>query len=120
MNAAFAVHKYENGDGVVRLAVSGEIDNDLSDALSTIIINSAEQDGTADLVIDLQRVSFLSAAGISALLSGRAAALARGRGFSVVNARGIVRHALLAVGLERVLNLTTTTAPAARRSPALR
>ena len=119
MNAAFAVHKHEAGDGVVRLAVSGEIDNDLSEALGTIIVNSAEQYGTDDLVIDLLRVSFLSAAGISALLNGRAAAVAHGRAYRVINARGIVRQALLAVGLESTLGLDTP-APAAPTSPALR
>ena len=111
MNAAFAVHKHEDGDGTVRLAVSGEIDNDLSFALTTIIINSAEQHGTAELVIDLRRVSFLSAAGIHALLRGRAAALEHGRGYRVVEARGIVRQALLAVGLEDVLGLAAAPVP---------
>jgi hypothetical protein len=64
MNSTFAVTKHDDGDGVARLAVRGEIDRDVSEALATMIANAAGRPGMTGLVIDLDDVPFLAAAGI--------------------------------------------------------
>ena len=98
MTGQFAVRKSDDGDGLVVLAVRGEIDHDVSEALATILSNAVAQDGVRHLVIDLERVSFLAAAGVRCLLDGRAAALGRGCSFRVVSAHGMVEQVLRAAG----------------------
>ncbi|AEV83556.1 Anti-sigma F factor antagonist [Actinoplanes sp. SE50] len=114
MTATFAVSKHDEGGGVIRLAVRGEIDHDVSDALAAIVANAAAQPGVSSLVVDLERVPFLAAAGIRALVEGRAAALQQHCGYQVVNARGVVHGVLATTGL---LGLFDTRV---RRSPAHR
>jgi anti-anti-sigma factor len=114
MTNSFAVTKHDEGAGITRLAVRGEIDDDVSDALAEIVGNAAAQPGVAALVIDLQRVPFLAAAGIRALLEGRAAALHHGRSYQVVNARGMVHGVLAAAGLLSLFHITARPAPVPR------
>jgi anti-anti-sigma factor len=105
MTGPFTVCKHDGGDGGVRIMVSGEIDHDVSEALSLILINAAEQASARHVVVDLATVPFLDAAGVRSLLTGRQVALRRGRAFSVVNARGAVRATLLAAGVAGILSL---------------
>jgi anti-anti-sigma factor len=114
MNGSFAVSKHDEGAGIVRLAVRGEIDDEVSDALAEIIANAAAQPGVTVLVIDLERVPFLAAAGIRALLEGRAAALQHARSYQVVNARGVVHGVLATTGLLSLFHTTVRRAPAHR------
>ncbi|MEU4421052.1 STAS domain-containing protein [Actinoplanes sp. NPDC024001] len=99
MKGPFTVHKYDEGDGAVRIAVHGEIDNDSDEALSLIIVNAAVQSGITALIIDLDGVTFLAAAGIRSLLDGHLAALRHHCSYHVVNARGSVADALTAAGV---------------------
>jgi anti-anti-sigma factor len=117
MNGPFTVRKHDEGDGIVRLAVHGDVDNDNSDALSLIIRNAADQFGIQVLVVDLNRVPHLAAAGIRSLLEGRQAAMLRGCAYHVVNARDIVADTLAAAGVSGVLS---SPAPVMRPHPATR
>jgi anti-anti-sigma factor len=107
MTGPFTVCKHDDGDGGVRIMVSGEIDHDVSEALSLILINAAEQTGVRHVVVDLVAVPFLGAAWVRCLLTGRQVALRRGRVFTVANARGIVRDTLRAAGVAGILALET-------------
>ena len=99
MTGPFTVRKHDDGSGVVRIAVQGEIDSDNSTALTLIIVNAAEQPGAEVLVIDLAGVPFLASAGVRSLLEGRAAAGQRGCAYQVINAHGIVAEALRVSGV---------------------
>lgn len=99
MTGPFMVRKHDEGGGVVRLAVHGEVDSDTSAALSLIIVNAAEQPGAEVLLIDLGGVTFLAAAGVRSLLEGGAAALRGECSYHVVNAQGVVAQTLTAVGV---------------------
>ena len=99
MNGAFGTRKLDEGGGVVRLLVNGEIDEDVGAALAMIIRNAAEQGGLNTLVVDLERCSFLAAAGVRSLLDGRRAAWEQGCAYRVVNANGIVAQVLAAAGV---------------------
>ncbi|MEU4695295.1 STAS domain-containing protein [Actinoplanes sp. NPDC023714] len=119
MNGPFMVRKHDEGEGIVRLAVHGDVDNDSSDALSVIIKNAADQAGIHALVVDLDRVPYLAAAGIRSLLEGRQSALVRGCSYYVINARDIVADALVAAGVAAVLSspaMELRPHPATRRS----
>ncbi|WP_250034192.1 STAS domain-containing protein [Paractinoplanes maris] len=99
MAGPFEARKYDEGSGVVRIAVRGEIDHDVGAALAVIIRNAADQDGLCALVVDLERVSFIAAAGVRSLLDGRQATLVRGCSYLVVNAAGIVQEVLAVAGV---------------------
>lgn len=95
MVTPFAVSKHDDGAGTSRLEITGALDQDTSDGLVTLIQNAARQDGVTDLVVDLQHVTFLAAAGVRALLSGRDVAMDHRCAYRVINARDTV-HAVLA------------------------
>jgi anti-anti-sigma factor len=119
MTNSFAVTKHDDGDGVARLAVRGEIDRDVSEAVAAILVNAARQDGISALVIDLRDVPFLAAAGVRALVEGRAAALRRRLPCQVINAGGVVRDVLLAAGLTELLDVTALPHHASHRAQPL-
>lgn len=102
----FSVTKRDDGDGVHRLIVGGDLDEDTSDGLADLIANAAAQDEVSELVVDLRRVGFLAAAGVRALLQGRDASLQAGREYRVVNATGIVHQVLRLSGVLRMLAVT--------------
>ena len=100
MTSRFTVRKHTEGLGGVRIAVTGEIDEDASAALRLIIVNAITQNGVGAVTVDLRRVPFLAAAGVRSLLNGRQAALEQGCTYRIVNAHGIVLDVLEAVGLD--------------------
>lgn len=110
----FSVTKHPDGEGVVRLAVVGQIDEDVSEALATIIANAAGQHGVRQVVVDLHGVSFLAAAGIRALLVGRLEAQGHGCSYRVVNAAAGVERVLRATGVAAILELAPWHATYAR------
>ena len=114
MTIPFAVRKHETG-GVVRLAVIGEIDHDVSEALATIVVNAVGQGGVQELVMDLRRVSFLAAAGLRALVEGHTAAGDRGCAYRIEHSGGIVERVLRVGGLIDLL--AAAPAPDPARSP---
>src|SRR3954452_16058138 len=89
---------------VVRLAPVGEIDQDVVETLVGIISDAAEQSGVTHVIVDLRGVTFLAAAGIRALLEGRAEALRRECTYRVINAGGLVQWVLDATGTAEVLD----------------
>jgi anti-anti-sigma factor len=105
MTSEFGVGKHDEGDGVARLVLHGEIDADVSEAVTTIITNAARQDGVTALVIDLDDVPLLAAAGLRALIEGHATAVQHGLPYRVVNARGIALGVIEAAGLLDLLKV---------------
>ena len=99
------IHTHPVNDGVVRLAVTGEIDlasaNDLYEAITTAAASAVE------VVVDLADVVFCDSTGIGALIRARTTAAAEGVGVTVINPRGIVHRALDVTGV-----LHTLTNPA--------
>jgi anti-sigma B factor antagonist len=102
-------------DGVVCLAVAGEVDLDSAGVLRVAIDEALAGDADTALVVDLDQVTFLDSTGISVLVAGRHAAAERGRALQVVNPRGMVRRVLEVTG---VLPSLTAGDTAGRRSGA--
>lgn len=108
MTGSFSVVKSEDGEGTIRLSISGDVDNDVAPALTDIIANAADQPGTGPIVVDLDRVSALTAAGIRALLEGRAAAERCDRPYRIVNVHDeTAGHALRVSGLADIAEPVT-------------
>ena len=99
MSRSFGAWKQDEGTGVVRIEVHGEIDEDVGAALTVIICNAAEHGAPHTLIVDLAYCSFLAAAGVRSLLEGRQAAWDRACSYRVVNAYGIVAQVLNAAGV---------------------
>ncbi|SNY54875.1 STAS domain-containing protein [Paractinoplanes atraurantiacus] len=104
MNGPFTMSKHDSGDGIVRIVLGGEVDADVSNALTMMLLNAVEQGGVSVLLIDLERLGLITAAGIRSLLEGRQAALSRGLAYGVVNADGLVRATLIAGGASGLLS----------------
>ena len=94
------------GEGVVRIAVAGELDlrsaPGLGRTLETALV------GASFVVLDLDGLGFVDVAGGAPL---RAAGRVAGRRLIVVNARPHVRKALAAMGLHRWLKLVPSPEP---------
>ncbi|RZU50718.1 anti-anti-sigma factor [Krasilnikovia cinnamomea] len=114
MTSPFGVRKHDDGDGVARLVVRGEIDSDVSAALTDAIAGTVGQPGVTTLVIDLRQVSLLAAAGVRSLLEGHVAASRHGCAYQVVNTHGIVERVLRVAGVMELLGVTSAPARAHR------
>ncbi|MEU4621864.1 STAS domain-containing protein [Actinoplanes sp. NPDC023801] len=103
----FSVTKRDDGAGVQRLIIAGELDEDTGDGCAELIANAAGRHDVSEVVVDLRRVTFVAAAGVRALLRGRDASLRMGREFRVVNATGIVYQVLRISGVHKALAVTS-------------
>ena len=114
---AFAVTKQGDGPGVVRLLVSGEIDHDVSDMLAAIIVNAMEHEHVREIVIDLDQVTCLAAAGVRSLLTAQVRAARRGAVIRLANAHGPVATVLTALGCARTFAVADVSVPAGSPTP---
>jgi anti-sigma B factor antagonist len=96
-------------DGVVRLSVTGDIDLSTSESLTERIVEAINTDGTNEVVIDLESVTFLDSTGIAALMKGRRLADEHTVGYHVINPRDLVRQVLEITGVLKHLTDTTTS-----------
>lgn len=78
------------------LKVVGEVDMATGDELVAAIHDILSGDQVSELIVDLERVGFLDATGITALIIGYRLAAERGARFRVVNPNVLV-HRILAV-----------------------
>ncbi|MGH3712709.1 MAG: STAS domain-containing protein [Micromonosporaceae bacterium] len=99
-----------SGDGVLRIAVSGELDLAAHDELFQAIASS-HSDGVTELVIDLDQVTFIDSGAVGVLVAGRNAAHRVGHGYRVVNPSPMVRRVLETNGILQLLNTTSSPPP---------
>jgi anti-sigma B factor antagonist len=108
-----SIDKHVNG-GVVRLAVAGEVDLASCDHLRIAIKDCLADARTAELIVDLDRVTFLDSSGIRTLIQGRDLATGNGITYLVTNPNDIVHRVLEITGVLDLISLVRT----ANRSPA--
>ena len=89
----------ERSDGLLTVAVAGDIDVATAPALEAAIVEALDATVGAGLCVDLSRVNFLDSSGIAALLRGRRAADGRGVAYRVTGAYGIARQVLELTGV---------------------
>jgi anti-anti-sigma factor len=94
-----SLERHVVNDGVIRLAVAGEIDLATCQPLSAAIREAIVSDRVAELIVDLDKVAFLDSSGVRTLVEGMRLAHVEGVTLSVMNARGIVREVLDITGV---------------------
>jgi anti-anti-sigma factor len=97
-------------EGVVVLAVSGEIDLATIPAFEAAIADALTQRPTA-LIVDLSGVDFLASAGLQALVAARES-LTGAAEFAVVADRPATSRPIQLTGLDQILSLHPTLADA--------
>jgi anti-anti-sigma factor len=88
--------------GVLRVRLAGDFDMSVAAELSDALVHAARAPGVRRVLVDLRHTEFLDSHGIAGLLAGFEAANRAGRGFGVINARGMVRQVLEITGLAEV------------------
>ncbi len=95
----FSLDEYPVDDGVLRLAVAGEVDLANSEVLADAIRTAIKTWSVAELVVDLDQVTFLDSTGISVLMGGYNLAADYGVAYFVVNPPDLVRRTLDITGV---------------------
>jgi anti-sigma B factor antagonist len=90
----FSTSQQTADHGALRLAINGEVDLATASLLTNAITTAITTGHTTELVIDLDHVIFLDAAGISSLVRGRNLAAELGIAYVVTNPRDMVRKVL--------------------------
>ena len=101
------INQHSIADGVICLAVDGDIDMASGGELRDAIRESFAAAGVRRVIIDLERVPFLDSTGVRTLLDGHLIAIEQGIAFLVTNPQEIVRRVLTISG---VLELLTDAA----------
>ena len=99
MPTPFSLTETPADDGVVRLAGTGELDMSAAPLLEGLVAGVVRRTHAKHLLIDLGEVTFLDAAGLSALSACRRDAHAYGTEVRISAARGIVRRVLDITGM---------------------
>jgi anti-anti-sigma factor len=102
----FGCRRHDIGAGVVRLALTGELDAAGAVALDQVL-RSALADG-AVAVIDLDELTSIDATAAGVLRAGASQARGQGRRMVAVNARPAVERKLQRLGIARELKLVET------------
>lgn len=95
----FSIDQQPVDDGVLRLAVSGEVDLANSEVLADAIRTAIKAWSVAEVVVDLDEVTFLDSTGISVLVAGYNLAADYGVAYFVVNPHDLVRRTLHITGV---------------------
>ncbi|UQU61974.1 STAS domain-containing protein [Couchioplanes caeruleus] len=85
--------------GMMRLAVSGELDLASADDLEKAVAAAARRTDLREVLVELSGVTFLDASGIAALSRARTAARAAGVLVRAEGARGVVARVLAVTGV---------------------
>ncbi|WP_433303868.1 STAS domain-containing protein [Actinoplanes sp. CA-030573] len=93
------ITSHRDGDGVVRLAMTGDLDMATTGLLQRRVATTLEKDRPKRLVIDVAGVTFCDSSGIHAFLLAREAANRQGVAFLLANPSGITRRTLEITGL---------------------
>lgn len=103
----FRIDEERPRKGTVVLAIHGDTDLHVASELRDHL-TAAIEDGTAVLVVDLSRVTFIDSMGLGALLGGMKRLRSSGGEFRLVVPRGEIRRILEMTLLDRVFVLDLT------------
>ena len=96
------ITKNQNGDAVT-LMVEGRVDTNTSPELQKAILEAFQTAKT--LTLDLEKVVYVSSAGLRALLIGQKTATSKGAKFELIHVAPTVKSVLDSVGFSKILNL---------------
>jgi anti-sigma B factor antagonist len=94
---SYKIGQERAADGTaILLRIDGELDITARDELCDAIFAAVD---AGDVIVDLEGTTFIDSEALGALIDGHNAACARGTGFRVVNARGLVARVLAVSGV---------------------
>ena len=96
------ITKNQNGDSVT-LVVDGRVDTNTSPQLQKAILEAFQTAKT--LTLDLEKVAYVSSAGLRALLIGQKTATSKGAVMELIHVAPTVKMVLDSVGFSKILNL---------------
>ena len=96
------ISKNQNGD-CVTLLVDGRVDTNTSPELQKEILAAFQTAKT--LVLDFEKVAYVSSAGLRALLIGQKTATSKGAVMELIHVAPTVKAVLDTVGFSKILNL---------------
>jgi anti-anti-sigma factor len=101
------IERHPINDGVIRLAVTGEIDMATADELYDAITAAVTGSHAAGVVVDLAGVTFCDSTGIGAIVRARNNGAAHGTSVQIINPCGLVYGALDLTGVLDALTRPT-------------
>lgn len=96
------VTKVQNGDSVT-LQIDGRVDTNTSPALQKEILGAFQI--AKNLTLDMEKVGYVSSAGLRALLIGQKTAASKGGKMELLNVVPAVKAVLDSVGFSKILTL---------------
>lgn len=96
------IEKKQNGDNVT-LLVEGRVDTTTSPQLQSAILGAFQS--AKLLTIDLEKVAYVSSAGLRALLIGQKTASSKGASMELIHVAPAVKDVLDTVGFTQILTL---------------
>jgi anti-anti-sigma factor len=91
-------------DNRIVLNIDGRVDANTSAQLQDAIVSALQT--AKHVTVNFEKVSYLSSAGLRALLIGHKQALSKGTVMELVNPSDFVTSVLGAVGFDKILNIT--------------
>lgn len=96
------ITKLQNGDAVT-LQVDGRVDTNTSSELQKAILEAFQS--AKKLTLDLEKVVYVSSAGLRALLLGQKTAASKGASMELLHVAPAVKAVLDSVGFSKILTL---------------
>ena len=90
-------------ESYIRLIVEGRVDTNTSPQLQQAILSAFQK--SRDIVIDFLNVSYISSAGLRALLIGQKTALSKGGSMRLTNLSDVVMNILEVSGFVNILKI---------------
>ena len=96
------ITKNQNGD-TVTLLVDGRVDTNTSPELQKAILEAFQ--GAKKLTLDLEKVLYVSSAGLRAFLIGQKTAASKGASMELIHVAPAVKNVLDSVGFSKILTI---------------
>lgn len=95
--------KTEKKEDSIVLKLEGKVDTITSPAVQSAILNSFQK--TRSLVLDFEKVDYISSAGVRALLIGEKTAKGKGGYMKLIHVPDIVMEILILTGFTKILQI---------------
>ncbi|MEA2391614.1 MAG: anti-sigma factor antagonist, partial [Solirubrobacteraceae bacterium] len=95
----------ERSDGAVRVRLTGELDIGTAGQAEEQIREVEGDEGAAELILDLEALTFMDSTGLRMLVAADARARETGRTLTIVRGPDAVQRVIELTGLESKLNL---------------
>ncbi len=91
------------GESAIQLSAAGNVDAVSAPELQKALLVAFQKKN--NIVLDLGQVSYMSSAGLRALLIGHKTATSKGGSLRIVNVQPSVRNIIEVTGFEQILNI---------------